>query len=107
MVINVILNYVCILKFGYQAAAYTTAVSYFILLVFQGYLEHKITGQRIIPLKKSVVISIVYFALNMVTMVLFQCKWYVRYGVVVAGVLVALKWLGPQLLQVLMSLKKK
>lgn len=107
MVINVILNYVCILKFGYQAAAYTTAVSYFVLLVFQGYLEHKITGQRIIPLKKSVIISIVYFALNMVTMILFQCKWYVRYGVVVAGVLVALKWLGPQLLQVLKSLKKK
>ena len=32
MVVNVILNYICILLFGYQAAAYTTAVSYFLLL---------------------------------------------------------------------------
>ena len=49
MVLNVILNYVCILNFGYMAAAYTTAFSYIILLLVQGILEHKITGMVIVP----------------------------------------------------------
>lgn len=35
MVLNVILNYVCILNFGYMAAASTTAFSYIILLLVQ------------------------------------------------------------------------
>lgn len=107
MVINVVLNYVCILKFGYQAAAYTTAISYFILLIFQGYLEQRITGQRIIPLKKSLLISVVYFAINIATMQLFEYQWYVRYTVALAGGLVCLKWMAPRLLSVLKNIKKK
>ena len=78
MVINVILNYVCILRFGYMAAAYTTAASYFILLLMQGLLEKMVAGRIIIPLKKSVMISVTYLALNLVTMKLFAFKWYVR-----------------------------
>lgn len=107
MIINVILNYVCILKFGYQAAAYTTAISYFILLVFQGYLEQKITGERIIPLGKSVKISLIYMGMNLLSMKLFECRWYVRYAVILAGVFVALRWIMPQLLTVLKNVKKK
>lgn len=106
MVINVILNYVCIIQFGYMAAAYTTAVSYFILLVFQGYLEKKVTGRRIISLKKSTGISMMYFAVNLVTMGLFSVKWYFRYAVIVGVTVLAVRWILPQFLKVVKDFKK-
>lgn len=106
MVINVILNYVCIIQFGYMAAAYTTAASYFILLVLQGYLEKKIAGRRVISLKKSVIISIAYLALNLVTMQLFALQWYVRYLVVLIVTALAVKWILPQFLKVMKDFKK-
>lgn len=105
MVINVILNYVCILRFGYMAAAYTTAASYFILLVMQGYLEKKVTGRRVIALKKSTVISAAYFGLNLVTMLLFEVQWYARYAAVLAAAVLAVKWMLPQFLRVVRDFK--
>ena len=107
MIINVILNYVCIIKFGYMAAAYTTAISYFILLILQGYLEKKVAGRRVISLKKSGAVSVMYFTLNLVTMMLFNLPWYVRYGVIAAVTLVAVRWMLPQFLRVLKDFKKK
>ena len=107
MVVNVILNYVCIRRFGYMAAAYTTASSYFILLVFQGYLEKKVAGRRVIPLKKSVIISCIYLALNLVTMELFAFQWYVRYLVILTVTALAAKWILPQFLKAVKSFKSK
>ncbi len=105
MVINVILNYVCILRFGYMAAAYTTAASYFILLVMQGYLEKKLTARRVNDLKKSTVISAAYFGLNLVTMLLFEVQWYARYAAVLAAAVLAVKWMLPQFLRVVRDFK--
>ena len=106
MVINVILNYMCIVWFGYMAAAYTTAASYFILLVLQGYLEKKVAGRRVISLKKSVIISVIYLALNIVTMELFVLQWYVRYAVILGAAVLAVKWIMPQFLKVMRGFKK-
>ena len=106
MVVNVILNYVCILQFGYQAAAYTTAVSYFLLLLLQGWLELKITGQRIIPLGTTVKISLLYFVLNLVSMSAYMLPWYVRYLVILSGAAFAAKWILPQFLKVVKTAKK-
>lgn len=107
MVINVILNYVCIVKFGYMAAAYTTAVSYFILLILQGYLEKKVAGRRVISLKKSVAVSMMYFVLNVVTMGLFKIPWYLRYVVIGVVTVFAIKRIAPQFLKVVKDFKKK
>lgn len=107
MVINVILNYVCIINFGYMAAAYTTAVSYFILLILQGYLEKKVAGRRVVSLKKSALISGMYFVLNVITMGLFKVPWYLRYGVIVVVTVFAIKWILPQFLKVVKDFKKK
>lgn len=107
MVVNVILNYICILLFGYQAAAYTTAVSYFLLLLLQGWLEFKITGQRIIPLGTTVRISLLYFAVNLVSMAAYEVPWYVRYILILAGAAFAAKKVLPQFLHVMKTTKKK
>lgn len=107
MILNVILNYVCILHFGYMAAAYTTAASYLILLLVQGILEQKITGQVIVPLHKTLLISVFYGAVNIASMLLFTLPWYVRYGcilLVLGGAAILLK---PQIKGILKIVKKK
>ncbi len=97
MVINVILNYVCIRQFGYMAAAYTTMASYFILLIVQGILERRITGMVIVPLRKTVLIALVYLAVNLVTMQLYNFPWYVRWIIAAAVVVIGLWYMVPRL----------
>lgn len=107
MFLNVALNYICILKFGYVAAAYTTAASYLILLLVQGILEYKVTGMVIVPLRKTVTIAVVYGAINIVTMGLYGMAWYIRYGLLLFVAAIAFKVMKPQLMAVLHMLKKK
>ena len=107
MILNVILNYVCILKFGYMAAAYTTAVSYMILLIVQGILEYKIAGEVIVPLHKTVLIALGYGVVNIATMLLFGAPWYVRYGILLIVLLIAFKIMMPQFEGVLKMFRGK
>ena len=46
-IINVLLNYLCIPRFGYIAAAYTTLVSYFMLLMMHHFISRKVLGVHI------------------------------------------------------------
>ena len=69
-------------------------------------VEWKITGRRLIPLKKTIGLSFGYLALNMGTMLLFASAWYVRYGIIVVMTLALLKWMLPKLLDILKLLKK-
>lgn len=107
MIVNVILNYVCILQFGYMAAAYTTMASYFILLLVQGILEYRITGMVIVPLRKTAAIAILYGVVNIMSMQLYNFPWYIRYVLLLAVALIALKIMLPQLETVLNMFRKK
>lgn len=46
-VINIVLNYICILKWGYVAAAYTTLITYVLYFAFHYFLAWKIQGSFI------------------------------------------------------------
>lgn len=107
MVLNLVISYIGIAAFGYMAAAYMMAISYFALLLLQGFLEHKITGMVIVPLGKTVKISLLYLMVNLATMGLYQVPWYLRYAVILAVLLAALKTFYPQMRAVLKMIKKK
>lgn len=107
MLLNVVLNYIFISKISYMAAAYTTAISFIVLLFMQGYLEHKITGMVIVPLHKTVMIGGLYAGLNCATMLLFQIRWYIRWGIIALVCLAALVILKDQLISVLGIFRKK
>lgn len=107
MVLNVILNYVCIMHFGYMAAAYTTAASYIVLLIIQGILEYKVTGQVIVPLYKTLLIALFYGAVNVATMMLFNIPWYLRYLCVLAVCGGAVFVMKDQMLGILKMMRKK
>lgn len=107
MFVNVALNAVCIHLFGYQAAAYTTAVSYLLLLFVQGCLEKKICGERIVPLNRMMLLSTAFFAVNVLTILTYSWSWYARYGLILAVVLVCAKFLLPTVKQLLSQIKTK
>jgi len=103
----VVLNYVCIINFGYMAAAYTTAFSYIVLLLVQGILEYKVTGQVIVPLHKTLLIAVIYGVINIVSMRLFYVPWFIRYLILAAVSAAAFFIMRPQLTGVLKTFKKK
>ena len=107
MILNVILNYVCIINFGYMAAAYTTAFSYIVLLIVQGILEYKITGRVIVPLRKTLIIAVFYGVVNIASMELFYLPWFVRYLVLIIVAGAAFFIMRPQLEGVLKTFRKK
>ena len=45
-VVNVVLNFICISRFGYMAAAYTTLVAYIVLALMQGWGARKVCRQK-------------------------------------------------------------
>ena len=107
MILNVILNYVCIINFGYMAAAYTTAFSYIVLLIVQGILEYKITGRVIVPLRKTLLIAIIYGVVNIASMELFYLPWFIRYMILILVTGGAFFIMRPQLEGVLKTFRKK
>lgn len=79
MIINIFLNYVCIMRWGYMAAAYTTAFSYFFLMVIQALTERKITGSNIMPFGKTIKICVMYFIVFELSIFLYEMPCVIRY----------------------------
>ncbi len=106
MFLNVVLNYIFILLFGYRAAAYTTAFSYLVLMCMQAYMEKRLTGEQLIPLPRTALISCAYFVLCIATMLLFGAPSLIRYALFVILLPVGARYALPQLKTVFKILKK-
>ncbi len=106
MLINLSLNYLCIRRFGYQSAAYTTAFSFFALLVIQGYLEKLVCGTRCVSFKKMILVSLLFWVLNELTIALYSSSIFVRY-IIFAAVSSLVAWrFYPDAMKLLKLLKK-
>ena len=107
MFINLALNYLAIKHIGYQAVAYTTTISYFMLMVLQGYLEKKVCGMRCVSYGKMIVLSLLFWAVNEVTIYSYRLPFYFRW-IVFAVVSVAVLWkMLPQLKDIWIKLRRK
>ncbi len=105
MLLNVLLNYAGIRLFGYRAAAYTTAFSYLVLLVIQAIMEKRLTGEQIIPLKKTLLTSCAYFLLCCATMLAFRVPFVGRFLAALAASPVLLRYFLPRMREILRLLK--
>lgn len=84
MILNIALNYIGILRFGYIAAAYATAISYIFLLIIQAVFEKKVANHKIVSLYKTILLCILYSLLCAASILLYD-KWFgYRYLLVVA-----------------------
>ncbi len=102
MVLNLVLNYIFIRIFGYTAAAYTTAFSYFALMVAQGIVSMKITKKQIIPLKKSIIISVFYFIVSVGSMFMYILSSRTRYMIIIIVMVVIVYYFRNNLRKLLL-----
>lgn len=89
--LNYIMNYICILNFGYIAAAYTTYASYMFLLLMHICLVKKIGMLYVYDNKKILVISVGVSILIFLSNLLLEMT-FIRYLIIVMyiGVAIAL-----------------
>lgn len=81
-VLNIILNYIFIQKYGYYAAAYTTLVSYFILTLLHYVGMKKIDKREIYDIKFFTLISLIVFIISMVS-IKFIDNFIIRYALLI------------------------
>lgn len=107
MLLNIALNYLGIRQFGYQAAAYTTAFSYLVLMILQASMEKKLTKEPLIPLRQTLLISCSYFLLCLFTMVTYSYPVYVRFFAAFLSLPFLLRYFLPRLKELSGVFKKK
>lgn len=78
-VLNIILNYIYIPKYGYIAAAYTTLITYMFYFIFHYLLAKKIHGISLFSTLHMILISIGIITIGFITMVI-EPLWYVRWA---------------------------
>ncbi len=85
-IINVILNYIMIKKYGYVAAAYTTLFSYICYFFFHFCISRKIAGEDVICMRKNIlqVCVCVGFA---VAATIFADAFFIRWALAIVMVI--------------------
>ena len=81
-IINIILNYVAINIWGYQAAAYTTIISYMILCLLHYFGMKKIDKTQYYDLKTLITLSLALILITMAN-VIFNNSIFIRYSILV------------------------
>lgn len=91
-VINIILNYVAIHIWGYQAAAYTTIVSYMILCILHYFGMRKIDKTQYYDLKTLLVLSSVLILITLAN-VIFNNSILIRYIILIfSGIYILIRY---------------
>ena len=103
MLVNLVLNYYLIPRFGYLAAAFTTMASYLLICIGhflslrQCVKQEKIRVNDLIDMKKVSFLSSVVFMLTLLCAILYEYPFF-RYGILLIICIVVLfnrdKWIG-------------
>jgi len=96
-VLNVVLNYIFILKYGFVAAAYTTLASYIFYLVLHLFISRKFVGFCIVPVKWMLAFSAivtVMAAANLFLLDSLLLRWGLCALVVIPMALLLLRSIG-------------
>ena len=96
-VLNIVLNYFFIPRYGYIAAAYTTLVTYFLYYVFHYLLAKKIHGSSLVPTVDFVCSCLFVCIAGGMAMLLegeIVIRWFIEIGIGVFGLYWAEKKFG-------------
>ena len=104
-VVNVVLNYLLISKFGFIAAAYTTLVSYIVLSILQFIAMKKVHGYAIFDVPKLITISIVTIVACMLCNLIYN--YFIFRYVIVVSIIVILFVKRKKIMKTVVSLKKQ
>lgn len=104
--LNVVLNYICINQFGYQAAAYTTAISYFAAILLHYLYTKKYVENGVVPIRKLLMICVGLWGLNIVSMLSYPLPLWGRCGIllmVLGAILIVAKKQIRMILQLILK----
>ena len=91
-IINIVLNYIAIHIWGYQAAAYTTIVSYMILCILHYFGMRKIDKTQYYDLKTLLVLSCVLILITLAN-VIFNNSILIRYIILIfSGIYILIRY---------------
>ena len=91
-VINVVLNVVCIAKFGYLAAAYTTMATYLLYFTFHYMIAWRIRKGSLFDTGKLIQYILLAFAFSLVALALME-HWLIRWILIIGLGIYFLFWL--------------
>lgn len=106
-VANLILNYICLLAFGYQAAAYTTVACYLFACVLHFSYLNKNKKTDVLCAPRCFLLFGVTFVLCMFSTLLFRVSFWIRWGILLAVLLLVAVIGGKALLPMLKLLMSK
>ena len=90
-IMNIVLNYIFIKKYGYIAAGYTTLICYVIYAALHYCFMKKICKEKEIPniysLKTIILIAVAFVGISICTEALYN-SYFVRWGILIAIVIV-------------------
>lgn len=100
-VVNISLNYVCIKMFGYQAAAYTTAISYLIAAFIHYKFVIVFEKEDVLAGKKTFLIWTAITSICLASMILYNLSFLVRWGILLLTCFIFLGVFRNRLLEIL------
>lgn len=80
-IVNYILNMLLIPRMGYVIAAYTTLISYGLLMLFHFIMSRIAYKKEVFRIMPILLITVISLAIGMVLMRLYDNSWLARYGV--------------------------
>lgn len=89
-IINILLNYFCILKWGYVAAAYTTLITYILYFAFHYFLAWKIHGSCIFSNKSVLICSLAIMTFSFVELQILDntiLRWIFIFVLIISAVI--------------------
>ncbi|MPL70763.1 hypothetical protein SDC9_16524 [bioreactor metagenome] len=81
-IMNLILNYIFITKYGYIAAGYTTLVCYLIQAMIDFFAMRKVTKQNVYNMKYICILSVSIILISLLSIFIYD-KFFVRYLIVI------------------------
>lgn len=89
-ILNLILNYFCIKRYGYMAAAYTTLISYIVLVIFHYAGYRKCQKEKIYNIKFILLITLIVLAFAVISLLLYHLNNLIRYAIIIVLLILAL-----------------
>ena len=88
MVMNIVLNYIFISKFGYLAAGYVTMACYLLQATIDYFAMKKVVGQRIYNMRFIGLLSLAVVMIALMSNMIYGYMW-IRYAIILAILIVA------------------
>ena len=88
-IMNILLNYICISKFGYLAAGYVTMACYLLQATIDYFAMKKVVGERVYNMRFIGLLSLLMVAVSLLSNLIYGYMW-IRYAIIAVILILAI-----------------